>query len=347
MPDKESAINKNVMAVEVISPFVAKMGAFLDYMPNPDEVLEETGLALDVYRKMLLDARIVSLLEIRKAEVLGFPYFLLPGNTTPEAQKIADDVSSILKRVNLYQGLKELLAAMDFGFALSEVVWEPPVNGRWYPRGLKSLKQERFLFKPDGTPVLVERGIKKPLDDPYKFIVHRHNSAAENPYGSAVLKACYWPWIFKKAGWRFWLTASEKFGVPTVLALFDTDDEEKARERAKMLAEMLSGIQSDAAVALANVKEVTTLEVKGDLSSFHVLIQACDTQMAYAITGQSLATNEAKYGTKAQGEVQEKKEQSITKGDARQLAYTLNETLISWITILNYGPDAPRPRLEF
>ena len=300
--NNKKTADKAVLAAEVISPLAAKLAAFTEFMPNPDDLLSDTGQTLEIYEKMKLDARISSLLDIRKADILNYPYYLVPGDDNPQAQKITDFVGKTIKALNLYQEMKELLSALDFGFSLSEVIWS--LQDTWKPVALKNRKAERFMFKPDGTPVLLNQSQKTVLDEHYKYIVHRHNSGAENPYGNSVLKQCYWPWVFKKAGWRFWLTAAEKFGVPTVLALFETDDEDKARERAKMLAEMLSGIQSDAAVALANVKEVDTLEVKGDLTSFKTLIEACDAQISYAITGQSLASSEGQYGTRSQAEVQ-------------------------------------------
>ncbi|MBI4691709.1 MAG: DUF935 family protein [Nitrospirae bacterium] len=347
MPEDKK--DKAILAAEVISPIAARLGAFLEFMPNPDELLQTTGKTLAIYEEMKMDPRISSLLDIRKSEVLNYPYYIAPGDNTPFAQEIAAFAGNILKQLDLSQELKELLSAYESGYALSEVIWFDPAtkNGKWIPQALRNRKPERFMFKPDGTPVLINQSEKKVLSEDYKYIVHRHNAGAENPYGTSVLKAAYWPWIFKKAGWRFWLTAAEKFGVPTVIAIFETDDEDKARERAKMLAEALAGIQSDAAVALANVKQVDTLEVKGDLGAFKTLIDACDTQISYAIAGQSLASGEAQYGTRAQAEVHERRGQSLTAGDAKQLAYTLNKTLIAWIVELNYGADAPKSILEF
>ena len=315
-------------------------------MPNPDLLLEETGETIEIYRKMLLDARISSLLELRKTMVLNFPFHLKPGDETQKAKEIADFVSKCLERLNCYQEFKELLSALEFGFAVSEVIWELK-NGYWIPKALKSRKQERFGFRPDGTAVLIVDPLKplRLLNEPYKFIIHRHSPQAENPYGNSVLKQCYWPWMFKRAGFRFWMTAAEKFGVPTVLAIFETDDEDKAR--AQMLAEALSSIQNDAAVALANIKHVDTLEVKGRLSDFKVLIDCCNNEISYALTGQSLATAESKYGTKAQAEVHEEMLKRSAMGDAKELAWVLNRTLISWIVELNFGKDAPVPIFEF
>ncbi len=45
--------------------------------------------------------------------------------------------------------------------------------------------------------------------------------------------------------------------------------------------------------------------------------------------------------------MQETKGKKITAGDARQLAYTLSNTIIAWIAELNYGAAAPKPYMEF
>jgi phage gp29-like protein len=153
--------------------------------------------------------------------------------------------------------------------------------------------------------------------------------------------------MFKNAGFRFWMITAEKFGVPTVIAIFESDDEEKARQRAKELAEALSGIQSDAAIALGNVKEINTLEIKGNIDSFKVLIDACDNQISYAITGQNLASAEGKYGTRAQAEIHEKMLQSVAAKDAIDLGHTLTNQLIKYIVTLNFGTDAPGASIVF
>ena len=337
----------NNLTQEIISPFASYFKQFLSYMPNPDLLLETTNETLEIYRVMLLDARISSLLELRKSLVLGANIEVKPLDDSARSKKIAGFVKECLDELNLYTELKELLSALEFGFSVSEVVWELD-GGEWRPKALYSRRQERFAFKPDGTLVLVNDPLKplSVLNEPYKFIVHRHSPEAENPYGSSILKQCYWPWMFKKAGFRFWLTAAEKFGVPTVLAIFETDNEEEAQKRAYELASSLSNIQSDAAIALANVKEVETLEAKGDLADFKVLIETCNNEISYAITGQTLATAESKYGTRSQAEVHEEILEKFARADAKELAWTLNKTLIDWIVRLNFGEDSP-VRVEF
>ena len=335
------------LTVEVTSPVLRYFQEFLSYMPNPDLILNQRGETLEVYRLMKLDARVSSLLKLRKDYALGFPYVLRPTVETSQAEAIARDVGQVLSGLNLYQELRELLSALEFGYAVAEVVWQLR-DGLWVPEKVLSRKPERFSFRADGTLVLLDSPEgPKVLDMPYKFIVHRHEPEAENPYGSSVLRQCYWPWAFKKAGFRFWLTAAEKFGVPTVLALFRVENPDEAAERAEFIAEALSRIEMDAAVALSDVEDVRTLEARGQLRDFRELIDCCNAEISYALTGQSLATAEAEHGTRAQAEVHERTLRKLAGGDARALAWTLQKTLIQWIVELNWGPEAPVPVFEF
>ena len=209
---------------------------FLDAIPNPDGLLNDTGETLSIYREMKCDARIISLLELQKSKVLENRWYL-DGQGCSEV--VVQKVTGILKLINLQKEMKELLSALDYGYAVSEVVWQPS-NGLWLPR-LLNRKPERFTFGRDDT--LYYRGDMEmqQLTSPMKFVVHRHESEGENPYGTSVLQACYWPWMFKKAGWRFWLITAEMFGVPTIIALLEGDDRETA-ERAGHEARASRGV---------------------------------------------------------------------------------------------------------
>ena len=143
------------------------------------------------------------------------------------------------------------------------------------------------------------------------------------------------------------MQAADKFGCPSVMALFDCNDTAEAARRATTIAGMLAGIRGDGGLALANVKEVKTMEMSGSLDGFKTLIECANAEISYAVTGQSLATGESQYGTRAQGEVHERIIDVFTKGDARALAFTENKTLVTWIVLLNYGPDAPIPTWEY
>ena len=342
MADRNNRIEKPdqaILTAEVASPY-SKIYQFFDFMPNPDELLRDRGETLALYKKMLLDPRIYSLVELRKAKALDRSYTIVCDDPN-----IVNFLYDVLNKINIRKTMKDILSALEFGFSVSEIIWE--VQDGWYiPREIRLRDPERFSFDYQGNLYAVIEGERKKLDIQYKFIVHKHEGL-DSPYGSSILKQCYWPWMFKNAGFRFWMITAEKYGVPTVLAIFESDDEERARQRAQELAQALANIQSDAAVALGNIKDVKTLETKGGIESFRILIEACDNQMAYAITGQSLASAEGHYGTRAQAEVHERMFQIIVARDAEALGYTLTQTLIKWLVELNFGADAPKAALVF
>ena len=79
----------------------------------------------------------------------------------------------------------------------------------------------------------------------YKWIIHRiEGDRYNNPYGAPYMEAAYWPWQFKRMGWEYWLTATERFAVPSIIALFEQSDETKAQQIASTLVELIAQINS-------------------------------------------------------------------------------------------------------
>jgi len=333
-----------VMTARVIK--MNDISQFIGYMPNPDEVLRDTGEAISVYREMKTDGRIKSLLAVAKAAVLNYPIKIEQGDASTST---LDMVKSLVDDELLYGIVKRLLSAYDYGYAVAELVWEEPgASGMWKPSDVVLRRPERFRFDADGRLKYLHNGVLEDLyTQEYKWLVWRHDKDAENPYGTAALKACYWPWKFKKAGAEFWLMATERFSVPSILALFDsTDDPDKIRERAAGLAEMLGAMGSGSGAALANIRDAKVLETAHELSEFTALMDWCDTQIAYALVYQSLAVQEAKNGTRAQADVHEDTFLATIKGIARDIAPVL-QRLVDWIVELNVGPGSPVPHVAF
>jgi len=321
------------------------MTRFMGYMPNPDEVLRDAGEAISIYREMKIDARIKSLLKVAKSAVLNYSIRVENGAAREAvAKKVAEALGSSL----LYKAAKRLLTAMDYGYSAVELVWKND-DGWWRPDDVVQRKPERFGFDAEGR--LKHRSSSGTMvdlyDQAYKWLVWRHDKDPENPYGTSVLKACYWAWKFKKAGLEFWLMATEKFAVPSILALFEaTGDEATIRARAEGLAAMLNGVSSGSGAALANVKSAQIISADGKLSEFKALTDWCDTQFAYAIVYQSLAVQEAENGTRAQAEVHEDTFLAATKEVCRDLEEVLQQ-IVDWIVELNFGPDEAVPTVAF
>jgi phage gp29-like protein len=315
------------------------LGSFLNYMPNPDDIVPGTLSSYDTYRQMRTDPRIKSLLNKLKTAALNFPIHI----TQPEG--CPDNVFAFVKGFDLwgktYQKLKRVYSGLDYGFSVSELVWRLE-DGKYIPDNIITRKPERFVFDRNWNLYLNEFGSHKPLNQPYKWLEYHHDTDDENPYGTSVLRCVYWPYMFKKAGYEFWLQATEKFSVKTILAIFKGEgDNNKIRETAKLIAEQLLAITSGSAAAVGNVDSITEVGMSGDLVGFASLVDACDTQISYGLTGQTIATSKTEGGSLALGEVQADLFYEDAKGIALE-GQALIQRIINWAVELNgYGNVVP------
>ncbi|MDR1420638.1 MAG: DUF935 domain-containing protein [Treponema sp.] len=335
--------DKKILTAQIVRD---EFERFLSWMPNPDDVAAGTKSSYDVYRDMRTDPRIKSLLNTLKTDALNFPMHLLQG------EGVTDEVFQFVREhavftSKLYQKAKRILAGLDYGFSVTEAVWEETPDGFFLLDNLVTRKPDRFVFDADWNCHLLRGAEKRPLDDPYKWLMYQHDVDDENPYGTPVLRCVYWPWMFKKAGYEFWLMATEKFSVKTILALFEmTGDEEAVRERASTVASLLQDVVSGSGTAIGNIKDIKEIAASGSVSEFAALVEACDVQIAYGLTGQSVATNNPTKGTQALGTVSAE----IFHGDAKGVALELQSILqkaVNWTVELNFGRDAASPTLEF
>jgi phage gp29-like protein len=319
------------------------LGSFLGYMPNPDDITPGAAASYDTYRQMRTDPRIKSLLNKLKTAALNFPINI----TQPEG--CSDEVFAFVKGFDLwpklYQKLKRVYSGLDYGFSVSELVWRVE-DGRYIPDNIITRKPERFTFGRDWTLYLNEQGLHRPLTEPYKWLEYHHDTDDENPYGTSVLRCVYWPWMFKRAGYEFWLQATEKFSVKTILAIFKTEgDEGKIRETARLIAEQLMTISSGSAAAVGNVDAIHEVEMSGDLVGFASLVDACDTQISYGLTGRTIATSKTEGGSLALGEVQADLFYEDAKGIAME-GQALVQKVINWAVELNGYTGVVPPSAE-
>ena len=337
-------MTRKYLGQEVVSQYEAIFAGFLDYMPNPDLLLSTTGETLEVYNKMLLDPHISSMLDLRKSFTKGRAWDLEPPGNDAVSTRSTELVKDVLKKTNLAHGISQLLTALEYGYAVAELVWRQE-DGLWIP-SMKGRAQKRFVFSLKGELMLADP-YPKTLRTKYKFVVYRNQPRDENPYGTALLARCYWPWTFKRAGLRFWLTMCEKFGVPTILALFKCDSDEEAERRAQAIAAALYNIQSNAAAALSNVEDVKILEAKGAGEDFLKLVTFCNFEISKAITNQILSSDIGDSGSYALSKEHKDTLNRLALEDGRALAELINNTLIPWIVELNLGTKAPVPTFEF
>lgn len=316
---------------------------FLAYMPNPDTVAEGTVESYETYRKMKTDPKIKSLLGKIKSGALNFPLHIVQGEAS-------EDIYNFISGLDIFKNMakknRRMLTALDYGFSVSELVWEKD-GSNWIPETFITRKPERFSFNANWQLYLRDAGQTLLLNQAYKWLVLQHEPDDENPYGTSILRSVYWAYCFKQAGYDFWLQATEKFSVKSLLALFKMEGtEDKIRERANTIAQMLLGVMNGSAGAIANADQITEVGMDGKLGEFKELVEACDIQISYGLTGQSIATSSTNGGSLALGEVQADLLYEDCKAVAQELQGVLQH-IIDWAVELNFGPGQQVPQIEF
>ena len=310
----------------------------MGYMADTSSWLNDVGERESVFDEMRDDPRIESLIKNRKDKVLQ-----MTGSFTESKNKRVNEACENLLTFNTFYKLNNiLLNAVPYGLSACEVLWKF-VSGFYIPYNFVPIPRNALSFpQRDGldfnTPVITQQNIV--LDDKRKFIVHRNDDGNLSQWGRPALRSAYGFWKFKQLGVKFWAMAAEIVGAPTILALFDARNETEARERAKTLTEIMSDWKSGSNGSLGNVRDVKV--ISSQINDFKTIVEICDTEIAYALTCQSLAVNEGQYGTRAQGTLHETTYDETIKGDAYLLQQT-DQQLVNAFVELNFpGEAAPQ-----
>lgn len=312
--------------------------SIMGYVADTSSWLNDVGERESVFDEMRDDPRIESLIKNRKDKVLQ-----MTGSFTESKNKRVNEACENLLTFNTFYKLNNiLLNAVPYGLSACEVLWKF-VDGFYIPYNFVPIPRNALSFpQRDGldfnTPVITQQNIV--LDDKRKFIVHRNDDGNLSQWGRPALRSAYGFWKFKQLGVKFWAMAAEIVGAPTILALFDARNETEARERAKTLTEIMSDWKSGSNGSLGNVRDVKV--ISSQINDFKTIVEICDTEIAYALTCQSLAVNEGQYGTRAQGTLHEATYDETIKGDAYLLQQT-DQQLVNAFVELNFpGEAAPQ-----
>jgi phage gp29-like protein len=133
--------------------------------------------------------------------------------------------------------------------------------------------------------------------------------------------------------------AAERIGVPSILAIFEAKNDTEAQGRAKVLSNLMAELGSGSSGAIGNVKDIKVVE--STISDFNVIVDTCNAEIAYGLTGQTLTTNQAEFGTKAQGVLHDETFKTTVFSDAYLLQET-DQKLVDWFVEINFpGEVAP------
>lgn len=312
------------------------------YLPDPDPVLRKTNQDLSVYRELLVDGRVWTCYQSRKAATLSCEWEIRESATNSKgaSSRAMALVEEIMAGLDVYQVISDILEAPFYGASPLEVVWQS-APARWIPERIEGKPPEWFRFDPENRLRFLSREnmIEGELLPDFKFLLPRHHASYQNPYGERILSRCFWPVVFKKGGFKFWAIFTEKYGMPWVVGRVPRRTNET--ERAALLANLTSMVQD--AVAVINDDE--TIEIKesafkaSSAGVYEKLIEISNREISQTILGQT-ATTEGTPGKLGEEKGQNETKEDIVEADKRLVKQTFNQ-LFRWITALNFSGAEP------
>lgn len=326
-------------AQNLLTTHLATRANSLDYytvlsqlLPNPDPVLKAQGKDITAYRAMCHDPLIGSCIARRKASVQALDYGLDRGQASSRAAKV---VQAMLDALPLSVIIEQMQDAVFYGYQPMEVIWGKQ-GDLFVPVDVQAKPPEWFCF--DAANMLRFKTRTNPLfgeEDPgKKYLLPRQSPSYQNPYGLATLSLCYWPLVFKKGGFKFWLDFAEKFGGTFLTGKLPRSA--TAEERAALLDSMEAMLQNSTAV-IPDDGSIEPLESAAKAASsdlYATLVSHCDAEIAIALLGQNQTTQASANKASASAGLEVTKD--LRDADARLVAAAINQ-LIKWVCEVNFG----------
>lgn len=327
------------------------------------------GRAYEFYSDILRDCHCSAILQKRYMEIVSREWEVMPASKSAADKKAADLCRDILKNIAAPTQQREdseeteiqlgggfdqtslnLLSAIFTGFSVGEIIWDQ--QGKEV-RPVEILQKEasRFVFTVSDRGGYHLRLLTwddmfegEPIP-PRKMIVHRYSlgNVASDPYGDGLASKLFYPTFFKRNAVKFWLIFADKHGSPT--AVIKHAKNASAQDKATY-KKALQAIAQDAGILLPEGVTVEFLEAarSSTINCYEGLKDFCNEEMSKVVLGETGSTDQSTGGgSRARDEVGNSVRIAIGKYDADLLSDTLNRTLLTWITRLNYGDAATPP----
>lgn len=99
-------------------------------LPDPDIVLRKQGKDMRIYRELLCDPHVFACTQSRKAGVLSLDWEI---NRGLDKDENAENIESLLKKLDIHKMISDILDATQFGFQPLEVIWKRNKSGHILP----------------------------------------------------------------------------------------------------------------------------------------------------------------------------------------------------------------------
>jgi len=332
-------------------------------IPHPSRFVRERSEIGDrvgeLYTRMIeTDTTLAGLWEKRVKAVLSLPRFIRAADSTPPAEETAAFVRTALSQIPLrVVPIANTLEAILKGVAINEILWEQatrgPLSRAWLPVDLIDRPMWRFGWSAtDRSLQIVTNSLRtatfKPIPaPPLKFQVLTYGTK-DNPWGRALLDRLYWVWYLKKHAAKYWALFVERFAQPLAKGTYPYKPGQEAanKEQQDRLLAILNAIRTGTSIALPEGLDIAFLEAnRGGDASYAAFLAWLDRAESLLLLGEVDTSGLAKGpGSYAKALVSNEVRLETVDHDAHLLGSFETDTLIRWLVLLNFGPDAPIPK---
>ena len=316
---------------------------FFGLLPNPDPILKRMGKDAAAYRDLLADPLVKGARRRRAAAVTAMERGLDDEASKACPARVRKAVEGRLAGLDMQRVVRDQIDGAFFGYRVSEVTWGL-VGGIPTPVDLIAKPSEWFGFDPE-TTALKFKPMRSMMGEDVperKFVVTGKMRTWENPYGEPDLAACFWPVTFKRAGLKFWVTFTEKYGMPWPVGKLPrgagpSETESLANKLEAMVRDAVAVVPDDASVELLTVASTANAEL------YEKLLMFCRSEITIALLGNNQSVE--MQANRASAVAAQDVEADLRDDDAQMVAAGIN-TLIAYFVDVNY-PGAVRPVYRF
>lgn len=313
------------------------LSALFGLLPNPDPILKQMGRDITVYRNLLVDPLIKGARRRRIAAVTALESGFDPEKCKGVPARVLKACEAMLAGLDMQRVVRDQIDGAFFGYRVSEVVWGQSAAGA-VPLDLIAKPSEWFGFDDDGRlkfkPLRSPQGVDVP---DRQFVVAGKMRNWENPYGEPDLAACFWPVTFKRGGLKFWVTFTEKYGMPWAVGKLPrsaspAETNDLAVKLEAMVRDAVAVIPEDASVELLTTSGTANAEM------FERLVMFCRSEISIALLGNNQSVE--KEANRASAMAAQNVEADLRDDDGQIVAAAIN-CLVRYYCEVNYPGVKP------
>lgn len=289
------------------------------------------------------DGHIFSELDKRKKSVNSLPWGMKPPkNPSTLEKKIAEEVYEWIDEIqDLEMIFFDALDGLGHGYSGQEIQWER-IGKLWLPTSFEHANPRNFQ-----TPVNAPNELR--LRDgsmdgaefwDFNWFIHHHKAKSGYISRRGLHRVLSWPFLFKNYSVRDVLEFLEIYGLPLRIGKYPTGA--TAEEKSTLLRAVMSIGRNAGGIIPNGMMIDIESAASGDTKNHMEFIKWCEQVQSKVIVGGTLLSQaDGKTSTNAQGQVHAEQFQVLVKSDAKQLARSFNDSVITYMMRLNYPNITP------